>query len=287
MSARGDTCQRQLKSDPLAPRGQISRAVDNTVLTVVHDQKGNSGGSNNLEGTRRMSPETGDEIASFQGLAGEIVEVTGRLAEGGQAGLPAIERITLRLDADGTELEFGIPSSGPHSPLDLVAPIFAQSFARVDRAGGRWSPVCPICLTEGPLTDDHVPQGPLGGSEMTMTCEPCNNLLGSRIESELQDWFDHVLVGLRFAHEDVPGPRRAPRVLYREGPNGLGLLLDDPGPRELVGVGGNGSTASRSQTHGGVLVAHPRGRPEHGVSLARSRLDQHDEPLPALPRNGG
>jgi hypothetical protein len=186
-----------------------------------------------------MSPETDDEIAPFQGLAGEIVEVTGRLAEGGHSGLPAIERITLRLDADGTELEFSLPSSGPHSPLDLVAPIFAQSFARVDRSRGTWSPVCPICLTEGPLSDDHVPQGPLSGSEMTMTCEPCNNLLGSRVESELQDWFDHVLVGPRFAHQDVPGPRRSPRVLYREGPNGLGLLLDDPGPviMEMIRTG--------------------------------------------------
>jgi hypothetical protein len=64
---------------------------------------------------------------------------------------------------------------------------------------------------------------------MTMTCERCNSLLGSRVESELEHWFDRELVSARFAHDDVPGPRRAPRVFYREGPDGLGIILDDPG----------------------------------------------------------
>ena len=79
-----------------------------------------------------------------------------------------------------------------------------------------------------------MPQAPLGGSVMTMTCEPCNSLLGSRVETELQDWFDHVLVDLRFAHEDVPGPRKAPKVFFREGRDGSAIFLDEPDDPEIM-----------------------------------------------------
>jgi hypothetical protein len=105
-------------------------------------------------------------------------------------------------------------SPGTEVPLDLVTPIFAQSFARVDRAQARWTPICPICLVGNPSEEEHVPQYPLGGSVMTMTCAPCNNRLRSRVESELEHWFDNALIRVRFAHEDVRGPRRARRVLY-------------------------------------------------------------------------
>ena len=48
-----------------------------------------------VEGARRMDdPEIDGVVGRFEGLTGEIVEVTGRLAEGGRAGLPAIEKIT-------------------------------------------------------------------------------------------------------------------------------------------------------------------------------------------------
>jgi integrase len=74
-------------------------------------------------------------------------------------------------------------------------------------------------------------------------------------------------------------------------------LPDDPAQRRaalafgvpargLVGDGGHGSSTPRPQAHGRLLVADPSGGPEHGVSLAGSRLDHHDESLSALPRNG-
>ncbi len=135
-----------------------------------------------------MDPEVADG-GGYQGLAGEIIEVSGRQAAGGQRGLPAIEKIKLRLE-DGTEMDLGAPSSGANAPLDLVTPIYAQSFARIDRAQPSRTPICPICLQGNPSREEHVPQAPLGGSVMTMTCEPCNSLLGSRVETELQDWFD-------------------------------------------------------------------------------------------------
>ena len=61
---------------------------------------------------------------------------------------------------------------------------------------------------------------------MTMTCSACNNGLGSKVEAELQDWFDYALVSVSFEHEDVPGRRRARRLLYRNGPSGFCLLIE-------------------------------------------------------------
>jgi len=164
------------------------------------------------------------EPGNFEGLPGKIGEVSGRLAAGGQQGLPAIDKITFRMEEDGRQLEFGSSDSGPVRPLDLVAAIFPQSFARIDRERGTWSPACPICGADGPMKNEHVPQGPLGGQKMTMTCERCNNNLGSVVESELQHWFDHALVRVAFEHEDVPGRRLGPRLLYLDGPDGFALV---------------------------------------------------------------
>jgi HNH endonuclease len=164
----------------------------------------------------------------YLGARGEIVSVTGRRAKGGRPGLPAIDKITLR-HGDGTVLEFETPSVGTEAPLDLVTLIFAQSF-----------PVCPICLTAKPTAQEHVPQGPLGGRVMTTTCAPCNNRFGSRVEAELQDWFDHALVNVAFEHEDIPGRRRVGRLLYRRGPSGFGIFPEGklpPGIERMLRLG--------------------------------------------------
>jgi hypothetical protein len=164
------------------------------------------------------------EPGNFRGLPGEISEVTGRKAQGGRRGLVALDRFSLRLEQDGRELEFGPPDDGPEQRAEFVTEIFAHSFGRNDRQQGTWTPMCPICLSDGPMTDEHIPQGPLGGSEMTMTCRPCNNGLGSVVETELEHWYDNALVGARFAHEDVPGARRVPRLLALKGPDGFALI---------------------------------------------------------------
>jgi integrase len=62
---------------------------------------------------------------------------------------------------------------------------------------------------------------------MTMTCRRCNNDLGSVVETELEHWYDNALVGVRFAHEDVPGARRVPRLLALTGPDGFALIPED------------------------------------------------------------
>lgn len=86
---------------------------------------------------------------------------------------------------------------------------------------------CPICGAASDLTREHVPQADLGGRAMTMTCRSCNNLLGSRVEVELRDWFDDAVGNVRFSGGDVPGRRRVPRVLLRTTAEGeFGLFLD-------------------------------------------------------------
>lgn len=143
-----------------------------------------------------------------------IASVSGRRTAGGSRGLPVVHDLALK-QQDGTVLEFETPRLGVESRLDVVTPILAQSF-----------PMCPVCLSGSPSEKEHIPQYALGGRVMTMTCSACNNGLGSRVEAELQDWFDHALVSVSFEHEDLPGRRRAPRLLYRNGPSGFCLLIE-------------------------------------------------------------
>ena len=156
-------------------------------------------------------------------FSGEIKAVSGRRAAPATRGLPALQEMQLQLP-DGSVLDFTSPSSGPREgQLDIVTDIFPMSFART---GTPWAPVCPICLGPRPRTKEHVPQRGLGGWEMTTTCQRCNNEIGSRAEVELQDWFDHALVDVRFAHPDVRGARRGPRIYLLDSAQGFGLLPD-------------------------------------------------------------
>ena len=92
--------------------------------------------------------------------------------------------------------------------------------------------LCPICGAEEDLTREHVPQRDLGGTVMTYTCRPCNNGLGSRVEDELKHWFDDAIFDVRFSGGDVPGIRRAPRLLLRQSPIGELAMLEDKGKRD-------------------------------------------------------
>lgn len=74
---------------------------------------------------------------------------------------------------------------------------------------------CPICGSTDDLTREHVPQRDLGGSVMTLTCKPCNNGLGSRVEDQLKHWFDDAIFDVRFSGGDTPGKRHVPRILLR------------------------------------------------------------------------
>jgi hypothetical protein len=46
---------------------------------------------------------------------------------------------------------------------------------------------CPICLSTGSMTAEHVPPEAIGGRVMTSTCDRCNNDLGSSIDRPFVD----------------------------------------------------------------------------------------------------
>jgi len=104
----------------------------------------------------------------------------------------------------------------------------AQMIALIAR---RDFPMCPICFTQDPKSDEHVPQGTLGGRRMTVTCVRCNNVLGSRLEGHLLDWFDRAIT-LRVSADHIQGKRRAGRYLHREAEDGRFILLDESGRRD-------------------------------------------------------
>ncbi|RNL62862.1 HNH endonuclease [Nocardioides marmoriginsengisoli] len=89
--------------------------------------------------------------------------------------------------------------------------------------------MCPICLAvPAALKKEHVPNGSLGGSHMTYTCEPCNNGLGSKVEAALQDWFDHAITA-SFEHDgEVLGRRRVLKIYFRrnEDTGAFALVVD-------------------------------------------------------------
>lgn len=149
----------------------------------------------------------------------QLRSVTGRRAQGGSRGLPAIDRVSFETP-DGTK-EFGPPGCGDEDTLQFLAEIKPGTFLR---AG---TPTCPICIDGDPTNKEHVPQRNLGGHVMTMTCKACNNGLGSRVEAALQDWFDSAYRRVAFEHEDIPGRRHVPTIYHRQAPDGTFVWLVD------------------------------------------------------------
>ena len=156
-------------------------------------------------------------------FSGEIARVTGRRAEGGRRGLPALDELALR-GPDGRIMEFGTPDVGTEDTLTFLAEIQPRVFS----ASPDLSPTCPICVDAEATAREHVPQRNLGGQSMTLTCPPCNNGLGSKVEAPLQDWFDHALTGVAFEHDsEIRGRRHAPRMYFRRGENDAFALFID------------------------------------------------------------
>lgn len=151
----------------------------------------------------------------------EVLHVTGRGSDDSR-GLPPVSSMTI---------------SRPHGPDLTLGPIDSDAAMPVGvRVFGvpevRSFALCPICGSEDDLTREHVPQRDLGGTVMTYTCRPCNNGLGSRVEVELKHWFDGAIFDVRFSGGDVPGVRRAPRMLLRRSPGGEIVIIEDMGRRD-------------------------------------------------------
>lgn len=141
--------------------------------------------------------------------------------------MTSLDHVALELP-DGRTLEFTQPVSGEQATLEGLAEIRAMSFC--EPATGL--PVCPICLARTTeMHAEHVPQTALGGEVMTSTCQRCNNDLGSRVEVDLQAWFDQQLVDTSIEHGgEIPGRRRFSRVHYRPSTDGSTFMMWVDGP---------------------------------------------------------
>lgn len=153
---------------------------------------------------------------------GKIRSVTGRRAQGGGPGFPALDRIALELP-DGTTQDFGPPGqSESQGTLQFLTEIGKNDFQQDGRA------CCPICIDGDPTDREHVPSKGLGGSVMTTTCKACNSGLGSRVEATLQDWFDNAYRRTSLMHDcDVRGHRYLPTMYHRQVPDGAFLFMID------------------------------------------------------------
>ncbi len=98
-------------------------------------------------------------------------------------------------------------------------------------------PCCPICFSTDELTAEHVPMAALGGTVMTSTCKPCNNILGSVAEEELRRAFNAEVVvrAEALGASSVRGPRRATAYLRRARGREPVLVLESS-HREFVEV---------------------------------------------------
>jgi HNH endonuclease len=146
-----------------------------------------------------------------------VGDVRGRRT-GSEKGLATVHSMTLRRpDASDFVVE-RVDRGSRAIGLDVV---LIGKPIRFDR--------CPICLVADPNTDEHVPPDAVGGSVMTSTCERCNTHFGSVVEPDLVDWWEDALQDVRLAHDDVIGPRRAPRILNRQKDSGEPVLVFDRG----------------------------------------------------------
>lgn len=122
--------------------------------------------------------------------------------------------------------------AGPQGDINLgLPPLEGERYPGRIRALGEFgaAPVCPICLTADPTAREHVPQGALGGKVMTRTCSRCNNELGSRVETELQHFYDRALPAARITVAGLEGSRRVPRILVRTTDDGKPVIMLDVG----------------------------------------------------------
>lgn len=144
-----------------------------------------------------------------------IRHVVGRGAKNGR-GLPAIAEIELE-NPDGTIVAGTSLPVGPTVQRELTTAICAIPQRRF--------PLCPICLSDGPLTKEHVPPKRFGGRVMTYTCKRCNSTFGSRTEEAMLDWFDRA-VRVVYRGEGERRPVASRRVLYLRNEAGQVILMN-------------------------------------------------------------
>lgn len=134
-----------------------------------------------------------------------------------RSGLPKIDEIVLQ-HADGATI-----AARAQAPLTGDGLRTASGVCIIP--AGRF-PYCPICLeqTSPADTSEHVPPKAFGGSVMANTCALCNNNLGSRTESAMQDWYDNA-VRAHFTSDGGPRPFARDRLLILKTDDDAAVLM--------------------------------------------------------------
>ncbi|MCM4078305.1 HNH endonuclease [Paractinoplanes hotanensis] len=118
---------------------------------------------------------------------------------------------------DGTAMDIELRPDDPGETVELtmIEPIHRRVFER-----------CPIC-GDPATSEEHVPPERIGGKKLTLTCEPCNNRLGSYVEPDLIDWVEGAISRPLLRSDAVQGPRKEKRLLVRNTPSGEFVLVVD------------------------------------------------------------
>lgn len=148
-------------------------------------------------------------------------------------GIPELSRATLRM-ADGSVLEARLPQPVGDKSTFRALPVV---FEFVDFG------ICPICLSPGPTSREHVPPHSIGGNVLVLTCELCNNEFGSKYEPHLQGWYEGSIGKVKISGADVSGSRFAGEYLVRESPAGEVIYFQhgryDPEVDRILQAGGS------------------------------------------------
>lgn len=157
---------------------------------------------------------------------GQIQHVEGRSTrDGKQTGLPKIHELDLE-HSGGARIAARV-----HRPPEGQGLRTATGVCSIEP--GRF-PYCPICLREdvGAETVEHIPPKAFGGIGMANTCADCNNNLGSRTESALQDWYDDA-VRAHFTSDAGPEPFGHDRILMLRTDNDeVVMLMEKSSPED-------------------------------------------------------
>ena len=106
--------------------------------------------------------------------------------------------------------------------------------------------LCPICLDPDPTSEEHVPPQSLGGRVMTLTCNRCNNDLGTA-ENELRRLLNlETTAYLQATDGSVRGRRAAEVALRRADDDSTRAFVRSAAPDfDAIAISGSGTTSFR------------------------------------------
>lgn len=87
--------------------------------------------------------------------------------------------------------------------------------------------ICPVCVTNAADSREHLPPQAMTGRVRTMTCTPCNSLLGSRVDDEFSMWCNGALGRVEISNEKagVRGSRRLPPTCFGRATDGRFVIV--------------------------------------------------------------